>query len=279
MNKDYLLLKFSGIYVITNSVSNKKYIGSSLNIYKRWLQHRWDLENGLHHNSHLQNAWNKYGPNSFTLTLLEKIDIGETTRFMLEERERFYIKLFKTENSSFGYNETSGGKGCPSRKINYRTRKLISDNNKGRRMSEEAKKRMSESATGRKHSDETKEKTSNTRTGKPNFKLRGRPCPEHVKEIVRKTHQGRKRRIETCNKISTSKIGVKTNKKTSSKYVGVSIKPNGKWGACINVNKRKVHLGTFQEEGDALKAYNDASLKYYGSIPETNNCYKEKLCQ
>ena len=51
----------SGIYFIKNIVNNQVYIGSSSNIYQRYLCHRGRLLNNKHHNKHLQYSINKYG--------------------------------------------------------------------------------------------------------------------------------------------------------------------------------------------------------------------------
>ena len=44
-----------GIYCIENLVNHKKYIGQSKDIFKRWRQHRSELNTNIHYNSHLQN--------------------------------------------------------------------------------------------------------------------------------------------------------------------------------------------------------------------------------
>lgn len=60
-----------GVYVIQNIKSlNKFYIGSSKNIYNRWLKHRSLLRHNCHENIILQNVWNKYGENSFEWLIL-----------------------------------------------------------------------------------------------------------------------------------------------------------------------------------------------------------------
>lgn len=53
--------KLSGVYEIRNTLNNKRYIGSSINIYRRWRDHKRMLNLSVHPNKHLQSAWNKYG--------------------------------------------------------------------------------------------------------------------------------------------------------------------------------------------------------------------------
>lgn len=49
----------SGIYKITTP-SGKFYIGSSINIFKRWREHKWQLKTNRHHSPLLQKVWDKY---------------------------------------------------------------------------------------------------------------------------------------------------------------------------------------------------------------------------
>jgi len=67
------LKKISGIYKITNIVNGKFYIGSSIDVEKRWRQHKNKLKNNNHTNIHLQRSWNKYGENSFSLETIEEV--------------------------------------------------------------------------------------------------------------------------------------------------------------------------------------------------------------
>ena len=91
----------SGIYVIRNLVNSKVYVGQSTNIYKRWIEHIYQIKNKTHSNKHLQNSFNKYGFNSFQFEIIEK------TIDNLDNLEITYIKKFNS--LSEGYNLTSGG--------------------------------------------------------------------------------------------------------------------------------------------------------------------------
>lgn len=82
----------SGIYIIKNIKNNKFYVGSSVNFYKRFWDHKKWLRLNVHGNTHLQNAWNKYGEESFDF-LIEK-DISNATEQQLKDIEQGYIDKF-----------------------------------------------------------------------------------------------------------------------------------------------------------------------------------------
>lgn len=92
-----------GVYCIYfTDIDNKYYIGCSTNLSKRIKDHRLALFNNRHTNSHLQNAYNKYGVP--VIEVLEYCSMGK-----LFELEVFYIKEFDAYNN--GFNKTTGGEG------------------------------------------------------------------------------------------------------------------------------------------------------------------------
>jgi hypothetical protein len=78
--------KKCGIYCIKNITNNKCYIGSSTHIYYRLRRHKSDLIRQVHANPILQNAYNKYGADSFVVFIIE-----ECVEDILLEREQYYI--------------------------------------------------------------------------------------------------------------------------------------------------------------------------------------------
>lgn len=60
----------TGIYAITNIITGKRYIGSAVDIEKRWTKHKSDLRHNQHHSSKLQNSWNKHGKDKFQLDII-----------------------------------------------------------------------------------------------------------------------------------------------------------------------------------------------------------------
>lgn len=90
--------KICGVYKITNTANGKFYIGSSNNIKSRWCQHKNSLNEGNHGNVHLQNAWNKYGGQSFKFEIIEECD----PKYQFE-REQFYLNELNPFDNN-GYN-------------------------------------------------------------------------------------------------------------------------------------------------------------------------------
>jgi len=61
----------TGVYQIQNTIDGKRYIGSAArSIINRWSNHKTRLSQGSHYAKHLQNAWNKYGADTFVFEIL-----------------------------------------------------------------------------------------------------------------------------------------------------------------------------------------------------------------
>lgn len=97
----------SGIYKITNSKSNKVYIGSACDLRDRKNSHFSELRRNIHANTHLQNSFNKYGEESFEFVVLEYCGKKNLT-----EREQEWIdkysfsdlyNILKHAHSMLGY--------------------------------------------------------------------------------------------------------------------------------------------------------------------------------
>lgn len=66
----------SGTYVITNTVNGKQYVGSSVDVGRRFAVHRMELRKGVHHSPALQRAWDRYGESAFTFERLATCPAG-----------------------------------------------------------------------------------------------------------------------------------------------------------------------------------------------------------
>ena len=93
-----------GIYKLTNLSNGKIYIGQSVNVEDRIYKHKMALKGNYHKNDHLQKAWNKYGEDSFLFELIKSCKIRYLDRF-----EKLYIRIHKSMNVKYGYNNENGG--------------------------------------------------------------------------------------------------------------------------------------------------------------------------
>ena len=80
--------KISGVYKITNTVTNDCYIGSSINIKQRWIYHKCPSQWKEKPNKKLYIDFQQYGLDKFKFEILEKT-------YNLKEREQYYIDLLK----------------------------------------------------------------------------------------------------------------------------------------------------------------------------------------
>lgn len=111
--------KIVGIYKITNKVNGKSYVGQSIDIHKRWENHRTDLKHNRSSSPILQSAWNKYGKENFVFEILEVCDKSE-----LNDKEMSYIKKFNSFKN--GYNCSIGGEGSTGRIVSQKEREAMS---------------------------------------------------------------------------------------------------------------------------------------------------------
>lgn len=87
---------WSGVYMITNRITNQFYIGSSVNVNARWIAHvyRYKDVNGLDYNKKLYQNMRKYGIQNFLFQILEFI----SNEKKLRERENYYIKILEADD-------------------------------------------------------------------------------------------------------------------------------------------------------------------------------------
>ena len=145
----------AGIYRIINSSNGKCYVGSSIDINRRRLEHFSALLHNRHVNNHLQNAYNKYGRDSFIFEVIENLEITDNIKEDLLEREQFWIDNLRPEynillvaGSTLGYHHTE------------ETKQKISNSTKGVKKSKEHAKHISEGQRGKTLTKEHKEKLS-----------------------------------------------------------------------------------------------------------------------
>lgn len=168
--------KHFGIYCIRNKITDKKYIGKTIEIFqKRWFNHRSFLRGNKHPNVYMQREWNKYGEDNFEFLIIEQFDIAIRNEYNYDELNRkiceleiYYIKKYNTYKN--GYNMTTGGEGTCGIIITEKHKKAIAEKNRinmtGRKHSEETKKKMSESHKGYIKTEEHRKHLSEALKGK-----------------------------------------------------------------------------------------------------------------
>ena len=172
--------KISGIYKIENTVNRKLYIGQSVDIKKRWIEHRNELNKGIHRNRHLQGAWNKYGEGVFAFDVIELCD-----EQYLNKLEMSYIAYYNSCDEDYGYNLTIGGDGVRGRVITDEYRQKLRQANSGK----------NNPMFGKHHTEETKNKISKAKIGEQNamYGKRGILSPNYG---IKRTDEFKKRQSE-----------------------------------------------------------------------------------
>lgn len=100
----------SGVYLIINKIDDKKYVGSSIDIAFRITEHYHTLSLNKHFNPKLQNAVNKHGLENFYFTILEYVEILDSSqKSILYEREQYYMDLLDVIKDGYNINPVAGG--------------------------------------------------------------------------------------------------------------------------------------------------------------------------
>lgn len=135
-----------GIYRITNVETNQSYIGQSIDIKRRWAEHKAPSANG---NDTLHNDMHKYGLNKFVFEIIEECEPSK-----LSERELFYIRKENPFYNTVGRKKTKDEKKKISdslkkwwRNLPKSTQQRIIQNNlkgpkKGHIVSDEARQKI-----------------------------------------------------------------------------------------------------------------------------------------
>lgn len=90
-----------------------------------------------------------------------------------------------------------------------------------------------------------------------------------VDHINRETLNNRKSNLRTCTNQENSWNRSKSNR-TNSGTLGVCWnKYHKKWVSQIKINKKAVHLGYFTDKEDAIRARQEAEIKYFGEFAPT----------
>lgn len=114
---------FSCIYLWTNLVNGKKYVGQAQSFYNRMGQYKYGK-----FNKHLQYAIKKYGIDNFDITILER-DIPFE---FLDEREQYWLDYYQSYFDINGYNICQHAGTTRGFKHSSKTKQLLREKAKRR---------------------------------------------------------------------------------------------------------------------------------------------------
>lgn len=150
-----------GIYIITNSINEKVYVGQSKDIKRRFKEHRVELKANKHYVKEIQDIYNKNGAESIQFVVV--YENKKATEKELLELEKEFIK--KYDSFYNGHNSTLGGKGHLGLKGDLSP-------HKGKVLPKETREKISAKIRkekngffGKKHKEETKRYLSECQQG------------------------------------------------------------------------------------------------------------------
>lgn len=156
--------KIVGIYLITNLVNGKIYIGQSADIQARWWSHKGKSQK----RTYLSSAIEKHGLENFSFEILIKCPIESLDFF-----EAAFITSYNACDRKIGYNLIPGGKGGRGHHMSDEQKKKISEANRNpsletraklsavaRRNASESARRLAEGNRNRVWTEEARAKKS-----------------------------------------------------------------------------------------------------------------------
>jgi len=134
----------SGIYIITNTVNDKMYIGSGVVLIRRYKAHVSTLTRGCHRNPHLTAFYKQHGLGVLEFSVLELCTPEE-----IADRETFYLNKYEAYKKGFNIIHAGGTPGSLGRVTSEETKRKIGAANSGRKWTEEQKQKLKEARKGR----------------------------------------------------------------------------------------------------------------------------------
>ncbi len=137
------------LYLITNEVNNKVYIGQALNVSKWWNDHRKAVKSNkptkiIHH------AIIKYGLENFKFEVIASCRSQDDANVIETELVKQYDSFIANDR---GYNATLGGMNAPKTE---EWKRKVSEKLMSHEVSQEARDKISKGNTGKVRTDEFK---------------------------------------------------------------------------------------------------------------------------
>lgn len=162
-----------GTYRITDAATGRFYIGSSLNIAKRWSRHLFDFKRGRHHNPVMRAIWN-IDPSRLSVDVIEVMPGAGRDALLAAEQRLLDAANVGSNRDCMNMLPTAGSHA--GRKRSHETCLKLKEINRGRSPSPESRAKMRAAKLGRKLSEEHRRKIG--------MASRGKPGPVHTKEAL-----------------------------------------------------------------------------------------------
>jgi len=249
------------IYKATNKINGKSYIGQTIQpLNKRIIKHVNDALNNRY-NSYFHKVIRKHGKKNFIWEVIAKCN-------SIEELNKMEVEMIKRHNAiNKGYNLTEGGEGRVGCKHTEKSKKKMSEQNKGEK----------NGMYGKHHSEKTKKKMSESRKGKKSFWY-GKHLTEETRRKISESRIGEK----NCNygKKFSIEIRQRMSKATKGRYIGsknfrakkyVITTPKGEEifvhgisNFCRNYTKEKIYSGNLIKVAQGKqKQYKGYKCRYW----------------
>lgn len=226
------------IYLTTNNINNKKYIG------QRKIQNNIEDETYLGSGIALKEAIKKYGKDNFSREIIAYAN----TKDELDNLEEYYIAFYKATTSNDYYNIHAGGKGG-SKFAGWSEERL----NEYKRLKSQLTKGENNPRYGIACSDETKERISQARLNSKSTAFQSKEFLRRMSQVTSGENNG------MFGKKHTKESKLKMSQNSKGKNLG---NLNGNFGNVGDLAKNgKPIYGYFDKEHTQLaKSYNTVRL-------------------
>jgi group I intron endonuclease len=189
--------KLHHLYVITNVLTNKIYIGQSAEPYRRWSTHKRLAKTPEETGQYIHRAMDKYGVENFIFEIIATCN----TLNNADETEAILIEQYKSRDKDFGYNLKAGGNSSAhseetKEKLRAATIKQIETKGhpaKGIKWTEEQRNNLSASLKAldktKIYTDEVKQRMSEAHLGHKQPEEQIEKRRQSIKEVIEKRHE------------------------------------------------------------------------------------------
>lgn len=154
---------FGCIYLWTNLINGKHYVGQTVNFYQRIQRYKKGLIN-----SYMKEDIDKYGMENFKVEILERIEDISNEDF-LTEREQYWMDYYQSYDLEKGYNIFDvAGNVCYLKRSDTIKERFCGEGNGmyGKHHSDETKRKIAESKIGKTHTPTHFKRVRCVETGK-----------------------------------------------------------------------------------------------------------------